>query len=204
MTSSASTPPGVFVHPQALCESARVGSGTRIWAFAHVTDGAVVGCDCNLGDAVYVERGAIIGDRVTVKNGVMLWAGVTIEDEAFIGPAVVFSNDKYPRSPRLPLVRDRYQDPVNWLLPTLVSRGASLGAGAVILPGVTIGPFAMVAAGSVITHDVPAHRLVVGNPARVVGWVCACGGKLSAGGTCCLCNKNHEFDGDQLRTVHES
>ena len=198
MTSNTSIQSQVFVHPQALCESSQVGTGTRIWAFAHVTAGGVVGCDCNLGDGVYVERGATIGNRVTVKNGVMLWAGVTIEDDVFVGPAVVFSNDKYPRSPRMTLAHERYSKTENWLLETRVSRGASLGAGAVILPGICIGNFAMVAAGAVVTRDVPAHRLVVGNPARIAGWVCTCGGKLNASGMCLLCSTQYQIQGDEL------
>jgi acetyltransferase-like isoleucine patch superfamily enzyme len=177
-----------FVHPLALCESDSVGESTRIWAFSHVMKGAVVGRSCNVGEGAFVESGAVIGDRVTLKNRVLVWDGVRIEDDAFIGPGVVFTNDKAPRSPRMPEAADRYRDPSRWRMTTTVGRGASLGGGAVILPGVTIGAFAMVGAGSVVTRDVPPHALVVGNPARVVGRVCGCGAKLGPDGACPACS----------------
>jgi acetyltransferase-like isoleucine patch superfamily enzyme len=166
-----------FVHPQALCESRAVGAGTRIWAFAHVMNGAQIGADCNIGDHAFVEGGARIGDRVTVKNGVMVWQGVHIEDDAFIGPGALFTNDRTPRSPRMAdaAVARRYRTPGGWLAETRVGRGASIGAGAVILPGLVIGPHALVAAGGVVTRDVPAHALFAGNPARGKGHVCVCG-----------------------------
>ncbi len=117
-----------MIHPQALCESKDIGAGTRIWAFAHVMSGAVIGRNCNIGDGVFIESGAIIGNEVTVKNQVMIWDGVRIEDEVFIGPGVVFTNDKTPRSPRMARVAERYQDRRNWCVPTVVHRGAALGA----------------------------------------------------------------------------
>jgi acetyltransferase-like isoleucine patch superfamily enzyme len=165
----------VFVHPSALVETEQIGEGTRIWAYAHVMAGAQVGQRCNIGDHCFVESGVVIGDNCTLKNGNMLWEGVVLEEGVFVGPHVFFTNDRYPRSPRLPLARPRYEDKKSWLLGTLVKRGASLGAGAVLLPGITIGEFAMVGAGSVVTRDVAAHSLVRGNPARHAGWVCACG-----------------------------
>ena len=154
-------PPGVFVHPQGLCESASVGGGTRVWAFAHVLPGARIGRDCNICDHVFIENDVVLGDRVTVKSGVQLWDGVRAADEVFIGPNATFSNDKYPRSKH----HDRQ------LLQTHLGRGASIGAGAVVLPGVRIGALAMVGAGAVVTHDVPAKAIVSGNPARIVGYV---------------------------------
>jgi UDP-2-acetamido-3-amino-2,3-dideoxy-glucuronate N-acetyltransferase len=166
--------PNPYIHPAAIVESARIGAGTRIWAFTHVLEGASIGDDCNIGDHCYVESGAVVGDRVTIKNGVAVWDGVVLEDGVFVGPAVTFMNDKRPRSPRLPEARHVYADD-RWLERTLVRRGATLGGGAVVLPGVTIGEFAFVAAGALVTRDVPPHSLVAGHPARVRGWVCSCG-----------------------------
>ena len=167
-----------FIHPAAIVETDAVGAGTRIWAFAHVLEGATIGRDCNLGDHCYVEAGVTIGDRVTVKNGVSLWRGVTLEDDVFVGPAAVFTNDLAPRSPRSALAGTRYEQG-GWLVTTCVRRGASVGAGAVILAGRTVGEAAMVGAGAVVSADVPAHAIVVGNPARLHGWACRCGERLS-------------------------
>lgn len=188
----------MHVHPQALCESDTVGEGTRVWAFAHIMRGARIGTHCNIGDGVFVESGAHVGHRVTLKNQVMVWDGVRIEDDAFVGPGVIFTNDLYPRNPRMPRAADRYRDPGKWRLPTLVGRGASIGAGAIVLPGLTVGAYATVAAGAVVTKDVPPQRLVAGNPAQPVGWVCVCGGRLDTGLKCGLCNTKYHCLGDQL------
>ena len=152
---------GVFVHPHALCESTTIGENTRIWAFAHVLAGATIGRDCNICDHVFIENDVVVGDRVTIKSGVQLWDGLRVGDDVFIGPNATFSNDKYPRS-------KHYQPQV---LQTSIGRGASIGGGAAILPGLRIGTRAMVGAGSVVTHDVPARAIVSGNPARITGYV---------------------------------
>lgn len=135
---------------------ASVGAGTTVWQFCVVMDGAVIGRDCNLNAHTLVEGGARIGDRVTLKCGVYVWAGVTLEDDVFVGPNAVFTNDKAPRSRARPSEFAR----------THVGRGASIGGGAVVLPGVTIGEDAMIGAGAVVTRDVPAGETWVGNPAR--------------------------------------
>jgi acetyltransferase-like isoleucine patch superfamily enzyme len=150
----------VFVHEKALCESEHVGEGTRVWAFAHVMAGARVGQGCNVGEGVFVEGAAVIGDRVTIKNGVQVWDGVVLEDDVFVGPNATFTNDPFPRS----------RVPVEEYPTTRVQRGASIGANATVLPGLTIGARAMVGAGAVVTRDVPAGAIVVGNPARIVGY----------------------------------
>ena len=162
-----SRPKDVFVHPQGICQSEQVGPGSRIWAFAHVLPGAVVGREANICDFVFVEGGVVLGDRVTVKCHVALWEGVRAEDDVFIGPSAVFANDRYPRSKRhVPA------------LSTVLERGSSIGAGAVLTPGVRVGAFAMVGAGAVVTRDVPPFTLVLGNPARTAGLVCRCGARL--------------------------
>jgi acetyltransferase-like isoleucine patch superfamily enzyme len=146
-----------FIHERALVETDTIGAGTRIWAFAHVMAGAVIGSDCNVCDHTYIEGDVVIGDRVTLKSGVFLWDGLRVHDDVFIGPQATFTNDLMPRS------RQPFE-----LRQTTLCRGASIGAGAVILPGVTIGERAMVGAGAVVTKDVPPDVVVVGNPARVI------------------------------------
>ncbi len=172
------SPDDIYIHPTALVETSDIGGGTRVWAGAHVMAGAVVGGRCNIGDGVFVESGAVIGSGVVVKNGCLIFAGITIEDCAFIGPGVVFTNDRFPRSRYLPAAAARYDDE-SWLETTRVGYGASLGGGAVITPGVIIGRYATVAAGAVVTRDVPDHGLVAGSPARPWGWECRCGRKLA-------------------------
>ena len=150
-----------FVHERALCESSSIGARTRIWAFAHVLPGAQVGADCNICDGVFIENDVVIGDRVTIKCGVQLWDGLRVADDVFIGPNATFTNDRFPRSKVRPDV----------FVQTVVGKGASIGANATILPGVEIGPGAMVGAGAVVTRSVPANAIVVGNPARISGYV---------------------------------
>jgi UDP-2-acetamido-3-amino-2,3-dideoxy-glucuronate N-acetyltransferase len=175
-----------FQHPQALVEAgATIGKGTRIWAFAHVLAGAVIGEDCNLCDHTFVEGGVRLGNRVTIKCGVFLWDGITIEDDVFIGPGAALTNDYRPRSQRH-LKTD---------LKTLLRKGCSLGANSTTLPNLTIGRWAMVGAGSVVTRDVPDYCLVVGSPARFRAWICRCGEKLaSASGRFldCACGRSYE------------
>src|ERR1700747_3314394 len=174
------SPANVFIHALALCDSRDVGPGTKIWAFAHVMPGAVIGRDCNIGDHAFIEAGARIGDRVTVKNQAMVWDGVEIGDDVFVGPGVSFTNDVFPRSRRQPLrqVDSDYRAKAGWLVPTRVGKGATLGARCVILPGAHIGAYAMVAAGAVVTRDVPPQALVAGVPVKQLGWVCRCGARL--------------------------
>lgn len=167
-----------YIHPAALAESREIGEGTRVWAFSHILEGARVGKNCNIGDHCFIESGAVVGDNVTLKNGNMVWEGVRLGEGVFVGPNVFFTNDLHPRSPRLPEAHQRYTKKANWLVPTSIERGAALGAGAVILAGITVGEYATVGAGAVVTKSVPAHALVVGTPAKQIGWVCRCGAAL--------------------------
>jgi len=180
-------------HPAALVESVDVGEGTRIWAFAHVMAGARVGRNCNLGEGVFVETGVVIGDEVTIKNGVAVYAGVTVEDEVFLGPHCVFTNDLRPRS-------GRFKRPPAAFAPTLIARGATVGANATVVCGHTVGSYAMVAAGAVVTHDVPPYTLVAGVPARTLGFVCACGETLPPT-LVCPCGRSYTRDASGLRPL---
>jgi UDP-2-acetamido-3-amino-2,3-dideoxy-glucuronate N-acetyltransferase len=150
-----------FVHELARCESTAVGRGTRVWAFAHVLPNARIGADCNICDHVFIENDVVVGDRVTIKCGVQLWDGLRVEDDVFIGPNATFTNDRFPRSKVYP----------EKFAATYIERGASIGANATILPGLRIGRNAMIGAGAVLTRSVPPFAIVVGNPARIVGYV---------------------------------
>ncbi|KPJ53895.1 acetyltransferase [candidate division TA06 bacterium DG_24] len=155
-----------YIHPTAdVSDKAIVGAGTKVWHQAQVRENAVIGPDCIIGKGVYVDHDVVIGSNVKIQNNVSLYNGVTLADDVFIGPHVTFTNDLYPRS----------FDPEWHVLPTLVGRGASIGANATIICGVTIGAFAMIGAGAVIAADVPDHGLVYGNPARLRGFACQCG-----------------------------
>ena len=150
-----------FIHPLADCQTTSIGENSRVWQFVVILPEARIGAEANICSHCLIENDVIIGDRVTVKSGVQLWDGLRIGDDVFIGPNVTFTNDKFPRSKVYP---ELY--PI-----TTVGKGASIGGGAVLLPGVTIGEYAMVGAGAVVTRDVPPHMSVVGNPARVVNSV---------------------------------
>ncbi|MGQ9584965.1 MAG: acyltransferase [Anaerolineae bacterium] len=166
-----------YVHPTAeVSPKARIGPGTRIWHQAQVREGAVIGAECILAKGVYVDRDVHIGDRVKVQNYASLYHGVTVEDGVFVGPYACLTNDPFPRAvtPVGALKGD-----ADWQVGEIrVRQGASLGAGCVILPGVEVGEWALVGAGAVVTRSVPAHGLVVGNPARLIGVVCRCGARL--------------------------
>ncbi len=160
----------VFIHPQALVETGSIGPGTRVWAFAHVMGGARVGARCNICGHAFIESGAVIGNGVTIKNGVAIWDRVTIEDEVFLGPNCVLTNDLNPRA--------AVRKPRSELAPTRIGASATIGANATIVCGVTIGRGAFIGAGAVVIRDVPDYALLVGNPARQIGWMCACAAKL--------------------------
>lgn len=151
----------IYKHPQALVESANIGRQTRIWAFAHVLPGAQIGTDCNICDHVFIENDVVIGDRVAIKCGVQIWDGLRIEDDVFIGPNATFTNDIFPRS----------KQPPESFSKTIIRKGASIGANATILAGCTVGKNAMIGAGTVVIRDVPPNAIVVGNPARITGYV---------------------------------
>lgn len=146
------------IHPSSDVQTSSIGQGTRVWQYVVILPQAQIGAECNICSHCLIENDVVVGDRVTVKSGVQLWDGLRIADDVFIGPNVTFSNDRFPRSKQYP---ESFPQ-------TMVKRGASIGANATILPGITIGEHAMIGAGSVVTKDVPDHALVLGNPARVV------------------------------------
>jgi acetyltransferase-like isoleucine patch superfamily enzyme len=181
--------PSVYIHPNALVETEDIGPGTRIYAFVHILPGAVIGADCNINDHCFIEGDVILGDRVTVKCGNYLWDGLRVEDDVFLGPNVVYTNDINPRSKQYPEAFEKIK----------ILKGASIGANSVLKGGITIGQYALVGMGSVVTKDVPDYALVHGNPARMHGYVCQCGSKLSGQATTkelftCECGKSYKLD----------
>jgi len=176
----------IRIHPTAeVSTEAEIGEGTSIWNQAQVRNGVRIGRECIIGKNVYIDFGVPIGDRVKIQNNCSVYHGAVLEDGVFLGPHVVITNDLYPRAinPDGTLKKD-----ADWeVSPVRVCRGAALGAGSVILPGVTVGAFALVGAGAVVTRDVPAHGLVVGNPAQLIGYVCVCGRRLRANGAALSC-----------------
>ena len=170
-------------HDLAIVEDgAKIGDGTRIWHHAHVRSGSVIGQNCNIGKNCYIDEGVVIGNGVKIQNNVSVYHGVEIEDEVFVGPSVVFTNDLYPRA-----FSQEWE-----VSKTLIKKGASLCANSTIVCSHTIGEYATVGAGSVVTKDVPPHALVVGNPARQIGWVCKCGHKLDDEYMCEQCGSKYD------------
>lgn len=184
-----------FIHESSYVdEGVTIGKGTRIWHFCHLVKGAVIGDDCSLGQNVVVMGGVTVGNRVKIQNNVSLYEGVTLEDEVFCGPSCVFTNVLNPRSG---------VSRKNGYLPTLVRRGASIGANATIVCGVTIGEYAFVGAGAVVTRDVPPHALMVGVPAHRAGWICQCGETLPASLVCSACGKAYRQEGEGLSLIDQ-
>jgi UDP-2-acetamido-3-amino-2,3-dideoxy-glucuronate N-acetyltransferase len=182
-----------YIHPKALVETDQIGTGTRIWAFAHILKGAVIGRGCNIGDHCYIEEGVVIGNEVVVKNGVSLWRGITIGDRVFIGPNVAFTNDRFPRAK---IYREKYDS-------STIKEGASIGANATLIGPITVGCYAIIGAGAVITKDVLDYALVFGTPVEIKRFVCRCGQRLSLepfedGEETCSCGNRFKKMGDSV------
>jgi len=171
----------IFIHATAeVSKEAKIGEGSKIWNLAQIREASTIGKNCIISKNVYIDTQVVLGDRVKVQNNVSIYKGVVVEEDVFLGPAVTFTNDLFPRA---------FNN--DWeITKTLVKRGASIGANATIICGVSIGEFAMIGSGSVVTKNVPAYALVVGNPAKQVGWVCKCGFKLDESGKCLRCGKS--------------
>jgi UDP-2-acetamido-3-amino-2,3-dideoxy-glucuronate N-acetyltransferase len=191
------------IHPTAdVSPRASIGANTRIWHYAQIREGAHIGANCIIGKGVYIDFDVSVGANSKLQNGVYVYHGAAVEDGVFLGPGAILTNDRLPRA----INPDGFlKAAADWQVsPILIRRGASIGAGAVVLPGVTVGEFAMVGAGAIVTRDVPAHGLAYGNPARLCGYVCACGQVLSApqssepGGktnvwVCPMCGESYKF-----------
>jgi acetyltransferase-like isoleucine patch superfamily enzyme len=177
------------VHEQALVETEAIGEGTRVWRNAHILPGAVIGSNCNIGENCYIEGNVRLGNGVTVKNNVAIWDNISIEDDVFIGPAAVFTNDFRPRAH----IKKTFRD----LASTIIKKGATIGANATIVCGITIHEHAFVGAGAVVTRDVPPYTVVYGNPAACKGFMCSCTRPVPQqdGTHCCACGLNYSVQG---------
>ena len=185
--------PGVFAHPTATVDDkVQIGSGTKIWHFSHILSGSQIGENCNIGQNVVIGPDAKIGNKCKIQNNVSVYKGVILEDGVFCGPSMVFTNIINPRAEigKMDQVR-----------PTLVKKGATLGANCTIICGHTIGRYAFIGAGAVVTEDVPDHALMVGNPAKQTGWMCVCGEKLNGDRRCPACDKQYSEAETGLRMV---
>lgn len=183
-----------IVHETAVVdEGARLGPGTRVWHFTHVSSGSTVGANCVLGQNVFIGSGVAIGDRVKIQNNVSVYAGVKIADEVFLGPSCVFTNVLTPRA---------HVERKDEYAPTPVGRGVTVGANATIVCGHALGEYALIGAGSVVTKDVPAHAVMVGNPARRIAWACKCGEVLPDEGICARCGDEYETTAQSCRWVN--
>lgn len=179
-----------FIHPSANVSSdAKIGDGSKIWINVQIREHAQVGSGCIISKDVYIDHAVQIGSRCKIQNSVSVYNGVTIEDDVFVGPNVAFTNDKVPRA-----FNSEWK-----ITPTLVQRGASIGANATVVCGIVIGHYAMVAAGSVVTKTVPKHALVMGNPAKIVGYVCLCGNRLDRQSHCKTCDKTTELLAGEIK-----
>lgn len=190
----------VFVHESSYVdEGSTIGSGTRIWHFCHIMPETTIGRMCRIGQNVVIGPRAVVGNNVKIQNNVSVYEGVVLEDDVFCGPSMVFTNVYNPRSE----IRRMHE-----LRPTLVRRGATLGANCTILCGVTIGEYAFVGAGTVVLKDVPDYALVVGNPGRTAGWMCRCSERIafvdpSPDGLCTVCGRAYQRRGDRVRMIEE-
>ncbi len=174
-----------FVHESSYVDdNVQIGEGTKIWHFSHIMSDCIIGKNCNIGQNVVVSPKVVIGNNVKIQNNVSVYTGVSVEDDVFLGPSCVFTNVINPRS---------FISRKNEYKPTIIKKGASIGANSTIVCGNNIGKYALVGAGSVVTHDVPNYALVIGNPARIVGYICECGIKLDQNMCCPVCNKKYQI-----------
>ena len=179
----------IMYPPNSDIKSKNIGEGTQIWQYCVILKGAIIGRNCNICFNVFIENDVIIGNNVILKSGVQLWDGITLEDNVFVGPNVTFTNDLVPRSENKTFELQR----------TLIKTGASIGANATILGGITIGKYAMIGAGSVVTKNIPDYTVWYGNPARFKGYICKCGHKLDINLLCEKCNQSYRAINDTLQ-----
>jgi acetyltransferase-like isoleucine patch superfamily enzyme len=185
-----------FIYFNSIVETKSIGINTKIWAFVHILENAKIGNNCNICDHCFIENNVTIGNNVTIKSGVYLWDGISIEDDVFIGPNVVFTNDKRPRSKEY---LAKYPE-------TIIKKGASLGANSTILPGITIGRYAMIGAGSVVTKDVDDFTLVTGNPAKFRSYICRCTKeiKFTNGKYTCACGQKYKLESGKVINIYSN
>jgi len=181
-----------FSHQKAIVESLNIGENTRIWAFTHIMQDAIIGSDCNIGEFCFIENEVIIGNGVTIKNGVSIWDKVVVDDFVFVGPNAVFTNYLNPRSKLKP----RYSD----ILETHIQEGVTIGANATILCGITLGKHSFIGAGSVVLKDVPEYAIMVGNPVSQIGHMCVCGKTIDFKAKC-NCGRIYQFSNNICKMI---